>query len=175
MTTTITLPATNRTIPQPLARFVVSGIKGHQTHDGYAFAATVRDGSTKGPILGTFENDGRGGETYFHTRTHTIRLDFLTACALSTGPTDQTDWNNLTWQEATPDILIDWLVAEFETAKKLNASTRKGHTAFRIIGEDDQYTWRTLNADLPTTLTWCATNLAGKTISAWNGTEWVTP
>lgn len=46
----------------PHSRLRVTGKKAHRTHDGEAFAATVR---LDNAIVGTIQNEGTGGETRF--------------------------------------------------------------------------------------------------------------
>lgn len=61
----MTYELTHSPLRLPHGRLRVTGKKAHRTHDGEAFAATVR---LDNAIIGTIQNDGTGGETRFTPR-----------------------------------------------------------------------------------------------------------
>ncbi len=130
----VTLPHTGLRVPDLDLR--VTALRQLATHNGVAFTAQV---AFAGATVGTVENDGNGGETFyravnsspFNTRAMTR---YARACRVhGRTPTEQ--------------FVLDALVAEFDNVTHVAQATRAGRTALRLVvpvnagdGHDDVFT-----------------------------------
>lgn len=103
-TTLPRLPATQIFVPTTL--WSVSRISQHETSRGVAFVANVKRNGVK---VGTFENDGRGGETLIIMNS-ADREAFLATAAL--------------FSDYFEDF-IEALMSEYERKTQLNKSAKK--------------------------------------------------
>lgn len=136
--TTVTLPATGREIPAELARFAVTSLKQMGTYDGVAVNATLRH---DGKIVGTLEDDGRGGGTYLRPRTVEGRAAWEAAVAATPDWTEDHGDFTLTYTDASAKAegIAEWLIAEYEEARWLNREAKKGTVIRRADGQHVGY------------------------------------
>lgn len=166
-TKTRTLTATGRTVPAEPA-YTLSGYKSMPTHDGVAATVTVRVGKT---VVGTIEDGGTGGGTYFHghsadavrewdafERAYSVLNPALLREADGTlrvieqaeGTAVAFDFDAFVY---VPDA-ADALLFEAELSKKLVSAVRRGRTVCRRpqpdlqAWADDGYAFSTVNAAL---------------------------
>jgi hypothetical protein len=66
----VVLPTTGKTVPAEAAALTIKPTGQMMSRDGVAFTADVKRGKT---LIGTIEQDGHGGGTYFHHATYPDR------------------------------------------------------------------------------------------------------
>lgn len=117
----VTLPHTGLRVPDPSLR--ITALRQLRTFDGVAFQATLRLGAT---IVGTVENDGRGGSTMF--RPHTPRgygFDEINAFAAACVDRDG--------RPASTETVLNELVDEYDTPRIIARDARKGRITVRLM------------------------------------------
>jgi hypothetical protein len=122
------LPHSGLTVPD--TSYTVTSYKEHQTHDGVAFAATLR---LNGKIIGQIENDGRGGPDIFYPNTAggmREQRDALEAFAARC-----TDARGVI---CDVELLLGDLVTEYQTSRAINRATKRGNTLLRLL-EDHEF------------------------------------
>jgi hypothetical protein len=117
----VALPHTGLRVPHQ--RLTVTGYRQLPTADGVAFTATLRLDRT---IVGTIQNEGMGGPTGFHPGGspafgYRDLSAFVAACRTSTD------------QPASEDEVLDGLVTEFLTAKRIRRAQQAGRCALRLM------------------------------------------
>ncbi|MFG1872113.1 hypothetical protein [Micromonospora arborensis] len=139
MSDTITLVRHPHTgLRTPDARFKVSSLRQHETRDGVAFTASLKDGNR---IVGTIENSGSGGPTDYwckFERTHPLHVS----------PRQLEEYAALCRNERGEPVgienLLEDLITEFETAKRIAAVEKRNSALLRTLGfipgDDDKPT-----------------------------------
>jgi hypothetical protein len=129
------LPHSALTVPHN--RYTVTSYKEHQTHDGVAFTATLR---LNNKIIGTIENDGRGGPDIFYPHTASGMREQRDALeAFAARCTDA--------RGVTPDVelLLGDLVTEYQTSRAIARAAKRGNTLLRLLQDhtfgDDPMGW----------------------------------
>jgi hypothetical protein len=123
----IHLPHSGLTVPD--TSYTVTSYKEHQTHDGVAFTATLR---RNGKIIGTVENDGRGGPDIFYPNTAggmREQRDALEAFAARC-----TDARGVT---PGVELLLGDLVTEYQTSRAINRAAKRGNTLLRLLQDHE--------------------------------------
>lgn len=122
--TTVRLPHTGMRVPD--RSLTVTGYKELKTSDGVAYTAKLR---VDNRIVGLIEQGGHGGPTLFQAgdwRTYGERelAAYAAACRFETGsPVDM-------------ENLLDFLVEEFDCAKRVAAAAVKGKMVLRLLDAD---------------------------------------
>lgn len=116
----------------PHTRLAVTALRQLSLHDGVAFTATLRHDRQ---VVGTIENQGTGGGTWFiptHRATFgdTDLRAFADACRTAAGTVP------------TVEEILDDLVTEYDTSRAIRRAQRAGRTLLRlydyIYDEHDQ-------------------------------------
>ncbi len=108
----------------PHTGYAITGYKGHTTHDGVAFTATLRHDKK---IIGTVENSGRGGSTFFYPNEK--------------GLADREDAKlEAFWQHTLDDrgktpmelgAIFDALITEYEFTRDAAKAAKRGNILLR--------------------------------------------
>lgn len=119
------LPHTGLRVPH--ARYRVTSLRQHKTHDGVAYAATLRyDGKT----IGTIENQGTGGPTTYYPNSlrtqpgHHSREDldaYAAQCTTDAG------------EPESAEMVLDNLVTEYEWPKRIAKAAAKNRIVLRFM------------------------------------------
>lgn len=130
---TFTLPHSGLKVPH--TGYAVTSYREHKSWDGVAFTATLR---LNGKIVGTIDNEGRGGPDTFHPTASTAEgyrdnrdavQAFAAHCIRNGEPTD------LEW------VLGD-LVTEYENTRDIKKAAKAGNVLLRMMedwrGDDEQ-------------------------------------
>lgn len=120
--TTVRLPHTGIHVPD--RSLTVTGYKQHKTTDGVAFNAKLRFNNR---IVGTIENHGTGGMTFFYPDKPVVfgevhLEEYITRCRTAEG-------QPLTLVET----LLDELVEEADWVRKVKRAGTKGETVLRLM------------------------------------------
>lgn len=128
MPETTTLPVTGAVVPAEAARWTVKPTGSMSTRNGVAFTAEVYDGKT---LVGTIENLGNGGGTWFHHANHgSYRLwERLVEEYVAANPDDDTI------RYVSAECLADALYEEVALARDLD---RKRNAVVMRDGDRDQ-------------------------------------
>jgi len=107
----------------PHSRLSITGHRGWVSFDGIAFTATLRIDNMP---AGTVFNEGLGGPTGYHPNDlglfHAQQLrDFAASCRTAGG------------DQPHPDAVLDDLVTEMVTTRRITAATRRGQTPLRLL------------------------------------------
>ncbi|MGC4886664.1 hypothetical protein [Micromonospora sp. DT227] len=129
MTDTITLVRHPHTgLRTPDDRFKVTSLSQHMAHDGVAFTANLKD---RARIVGTIENEGYGGPTNFW-----CKFEHSNPLHVSTGALEE--YAALCRSERGGPVniedLLNDLVTEFETAKRIKAVEKRDGALLRMLG-----------------------------------------
>jgi hypothetical protein len=125
--TPVRLPHSGLVVPH--TGYTVTSLKGHETHDGVAYVATLRLNNT---IIGRVENEGRGGPDTFYPNTadnYRQQIDtleeFAQRCTDARGGTPPLE-----------SVLSD-LVTEYQTTRDIARAARRGNALIRMMRDHE--------------------------------------
>jgi hypothetical protein len=122
-TATRVLPFTGVTIPtEPV--LTLTAVRTFRAIDGVGTEATLREGGPRGRIIGSIENEGTGGGTWFRPGAPGARAvweAFVEACKTADPERFGSEFAR---EEAVADTLVDEVLLTRDANKK-------GHTTFR--------------------------------------------
>ena len=184
----------------PSDEFAVTGVKGHETRNGYAYSATVR---RNGKVVGRLENEGNGGGTTFYctvTTPESVDADGNKSWDFSANHAAKAAfdewvlaWDTSRWDEQMDafgggyadddregplysriDFVADDLITEYEVAKSLKSAVKKGRTPF-LDGSDypQDGGFSYYSAPLDTRLLAHIVKNHGDDARVWTGDAWV--
>lgn len=122
---TATLPVTGLVVPAAAARWTVKPIGSMRTADGEAFRAEVY---ADGDCIGTIENEGRGGGTWFRPAHAAARIAFDAMVEEYAAISEDNRW-------VPHESLCNDLYEEVALARELN---RKRNAVVMLDGDRDQ-------------------------------------
>ncbi|MET8147852.1 hypothetical protein ACIBSW_24860 [Actinoplanes sp. NPDC049668] len=125
--TSIRLPHSGLTVPH--TGYTVTSFKGHETHDGIAFTATLR---LNKKIIGRIENHGCGGpDTFYPNSACGYRQQMETLEAFAALCTDARDGT------PTLEAVLGDLVTEYETSRDIARAAKGGHILLRMMQDHE--------------------------------------
>lgn len=122
---------TGDTIPASLANVTLEITGEMETHDGVAFNALVRAG---GKVVGTIENEGRGGGTWFHHHDLVARTWWEEAVK-EFEPILKEEEGDIGFAPNAEEWLADRLYEDAALRKELD---RKRSLLMRVNGDNDR-------------------------------------
>lgn len=126
-TTPVRLPHSGLVVPH--TGYTVASFRGHETHDGVAYVATLR---LNRKIIGRIENEGRGGpDTFYPSTAGNYRQQVRAMEAFAALCTDA--------RGGTPpmEAVLSDLVAEYETTRDIARAARRGNVLMRMMRDHE--------------------------------------
>lgn len=122
---TIRLPHSGLQVPH--TGYTVTSYKGHNTHDGIAYTATLR---LNGKIIGNIENKGHGGpDTFYPTNSPTPAAHWDTINALEAFATHCIDSRG---EPTSLEYVLGDLVTEYELTRDIRRAAKNGDSLLRM-------------------------------------------
>ncbi len=119
--TTVRLPHTGLRVPD--ASVKLTRLRQMRTRNGVSFNANLR---VNNRIVGTIDNEGNGGGTWFHPHDQRVYgqthlAEYAAQCRSEEG------------QPVDVEALLDQLVDEYDWSRQVAAAGRQGRTVLRLI------------------------------------------
>ena len=157
------LPAT--LLPVADSTWSVSSLRQMRTYDGAALHATVR---RNGKIVGTFENEGTGGGTWFRPASAEAAEAWNAYVAATTDLLTEDE------QYLAAEFVCERLVDDYEIRRILDRAVKRGVTPYLAPGEKPDMETGTamVKAPLPQAMTYLSRKYPEGGCRVWRDGAW---